>query len=147
MRSTSKPTGNEWCGPTKEVGNSQLMKLVGQTRRRATDNLEAELVRDEPRVLPDSSSSKHAAPLADPVWFDSSVIRVAAVDPPIDPSKPVEIDGSNSRFKLDEVVLLDKRARTSSPVRARQHLAVRLLRAVVWLGIAVGGGMSVTYYL
>lgn len=146
MRSTSKVTGSEWCGPTKEVGNSQLMKLVGQTRRRVTDELE--VVRDTaPPTLPDSSSSKHAVPLADPVWFDSVVTKAASIDPPIDPSKPVDIDGSNSRFELDEVVPLEAkpRARTRYPVR--QHLAVRLLRAVVWLGIAVGGGMSVTYYL
>jgi hypothetical protein len=142
MRSTSKLTGNEWCTPTKEVGTSQLMKLVGQTRRRATDNVEA--IREQPpALLPDGSSSKNAVPLAEPVWFDSSVVKAASVDPPIDPSQPVELDGVP---RLEDIPPLPEPQRLRPRYR-QQHLAVRLLRAVVWLGIAVGGGMSVTYYL
>ena len=129
MRPSSKVTGNEWCSPTKELKNSQLIKLVGETRKRGTDNLEVEVVREDVKPIPIEALFPDSAP----------------VKAPIEASLPVSIEGSNSRFKIDASAIdaIEKEERRHP---AREHVVLRVLRAIVWLAIGVGGGMSVPYW-
>jgi hypothetical protein len=110
MRATSKANGPEWCPPTRELDDQQLLKLVGRTRN-ATGELEAEPPPAGIALLRDS-----AAPLENVLFTESSSIALTADDLVEDFSKPVTIEPTASRFKL-EPKLLELQASDASAVQ------------------------------
>src|SRR2546423_4883748 len=99
---TASNTGTEWCPPTKELKNSQLIKLVGETRRKP-ETLSPERPKREsivPLVTRKRVDSGSAKPLED-AWFCDS--NPTPTDLP-DASQPLELEiDSESRFKVESI--------------------------------------------
>ena len=109
----------EWCGPTAELSNQSLKKLLDRTRRSS--------------IIAATGGTKKPtdaqAPLTDPWFEDSQPIQV----PETDPAKPVEIEPRErkERTGIPKVVV---RGPVVYPVYRSAHANV--MRVVVGLGVA-----------
>ena len=104
----------EWCGPTAELPNPSLVKLLDRARRTTC-------------APPQKKPSDASAPLRDP-WFEDSQPQPA---PESDPSKPVEIEKPRERRERTAIPKLITRG--VYPVyRGNEHV---IARAVLCLGV------------
>src|SRR4051794_828635 len=116
---TATNTGTDWCPPTKELKNSQLIKLVGETRQRPeTHSPEIEIVHERPKresIVPlltrkrvDSGSAK---PLEDAWFCDSNQVPAELADA----SQPLVVE-SESRFKVEALPPPPKNSKPVYPI-------------------------------
>ena len=84
---------SEWCGPTAEVSNQSLARLLHRARRTSC----------APAQKRPTDSS---APLTDP-WFEDSQPVPA---PEVDPAKPVQVENPRERRERTSIPKLVTRA-------------------------------------
>jgi hypothetical protein len=155
MSATSKATGSEWCPPTRELDDAQLLKLVGRTRH-STGELEPEPAPAGIALLRDS-----AAPLENVLFTESAAIALSSDDLVEDFSKPLTLEPTASRFKLEPKPLITpdssavqkapgKRAELAPVYPVYRSIWVRALRVIfvlLFLGAlgVLGAGALVTF--
>ena len=103
----------DWCGPTAELSNQSLAKLLHRARRTTY-------------IASQKKTTDSSAPLTDP-WFEDSAPQPA---PEVDPTKPVEIE--QPRERRERTVI---RKITTKPVYPIYRGGTKLVHLVMGAGV------------